>query len=78
MLETAKRLEEVTKEAMEIIVQQLPADSLLQMSTDEFKLVQKLIEITKLALQSNIELAAKIDSMDRKLDVIVNKIGKAQ
>lgn len=78
MLETAKRLEEVTKEAMEIIVQQLPADSLLQMSTDEFKLVQKLIEITKLALQTNIELAAKIDSMDRKLDVIVNKIGKAQ
>lgn len=78
MLETAKRLEEVTKEAMEIIVQQLPADSLLQMSTDEFKLVQKLIEITTLALQANIELAAKIDSMDRKLDVIVNKIGKAQ
>ena len=78
MLETAKRLEAVTKEAMEIIVQQLPADSLLQMSTDEFKLVQKLIEITTLALQSNIELAAKIDSMDRKLDVIVNKIGKAQ
>ena len=78
MLETAKRLEEVTKEAMEIIVQKLPADSLLQMSTDEFKLVQKLIEFTTLALQANIELAAKIDSMDRKLDVIVNKIGKAQ
>lgn len=78
MLETAKRLEEVTKEAMEIIVQKLPADSLLQMSADEFKLVQKLIEITTLALQANIELAAKIDSMDRKLDVIVNKIGKAQ
>ena len=78
MLETAKRLEEVTKEAMEIIVQKLPADSLLQMSADEFKLVQKIIEITTLALQANIELAAKIDSMDRKLDVIVNKIGKAQ
>ena len=78
MLETAKRLEEVTKEAMGIIVQKLPADSLLQMSADEFKLVQKLIEITTLALQANIELAAKIDSMDRKLDVIVNKIGKAQ
>ena len=78
MLETAKRLEEVTKEAMEIIVQKLQADSLLQMSADEFKLVQKLIEITTLALQANIELAAKIDSMDRKLDVIVNKIGKAQ
>ena len=78
MLETAKRLEEVTKEAMEIIVQQLPADSLLQMSADEFKLVQKLIEITKLMLQANIELAAEIDSMDKKLDVIVNKIGKAQ
>ena len=78
MLETAKRLEEVTKEAMDIIVQQLPADSLLQMSTDEFKLVQKLIEITTLTLQANIELAAEIDSMDKKLDVIVNKIGKAQ
>ena len=78
MLETAKRLEEVTKEAMEIIVQKLPADSLLQMSADEFKLVQKLIEITTLALQANIELAAKIDSMDRKIDVIGNRIGKAQ
>ena len=78
MLETAKRLEEVTKEAMEIIVQKLPADCLLQMSTDEFKLVQKLIEITKLTLHANIELAAEIDSMDKKLDVIVNKIGKAQ
>ena len=78
MLETAKRLEEVTKEAMEIIVQQLPADSLLQMSTDEFKLVQKLIEITNLMLQTNMELAAEIDSMDTKLNVIVNKIGKAQ
>lgn len=78
MLETAKRLEEVTKEAMDIIVQQLPADSLLQMSTDEFKLVQKLIEITNLMLQTNMELAAEIDSMDTKLNVIVNKIGKAQ
>ena len=78
MLETAKRLEEVTKEAMGIIVQQLSADSWLQMSTDEFELVQKLIEITKVTLHANIELAAEIDSMDKKLDVIVNKIGKAQ
>ena len=72
MLETGRKLEEVTRELMELAVKsECSTEKFMNLDVDDLKREQAALKMVQLAVQATLELMTEIETINEKLDVIV-------
>lgn len=74
MKETAKRMNEVTNEIIELVMGLgFTQESIREMRPEEFKMVQLVIELITLNEELTEKTAELLESIDKKLDILTAK-----